>query len=146
VADAAPPPGKNGRERIVKLLIRGVMTRQMLLGISSQMFLPVVLSCLAEEMDDTRSQAWIRERVIDYFSMHRQQFIATIERGYSVLEKNLEANDGKTLSGRQLIHLEKKIGIPHLLVERKLKNTSVPYNHVAYEDALAHWKRHTLSQ
>jgi len=39
VADGAPPPGKDGRERIIKLLIRGLMTRQIVLGIQSQEFL-----------------------------------------------------------------------------------------------------------
>lgn len=140
VADNAPPPGKNGRERIIKLLIRGVMTRQMLLGISSQLFLPAVLSCLAAGMDADRSKAWIQERVLDYFSRQQKQFVSTVERGYALLEKSLEDNNGKTLSGSQIIHLEKKIGIPHLLIERKLKNTSLPYNQAVYEDALVHWK------
>jgi alanyl-tRNA synthetase len=32
IADGAPPPGKNGRERIIKLLIRGVLAHQNILG------------------------------------------------------------------------------------------------------------------
>src|SRR4030042_5042018 len=36
IADDAPPPGENGRERIMKLLIRGIITRQNILGIGSK--------------------------------------------------------------------------------------------------------------
>ena len=113
------------------------MTRQILLGISSQIFLPVVLSRIAEEMDESRSEIWIRRRVVDYFLTHQSQFSSTIERGYSALKKKLEDNNGKTLSGKQIIYLVKKIGIPYLLVERKLKNKDLFYDHTAYEEELA---------
>lgn len=140
-ADSAPPPGKNGRERIVKLLIRGVMTRQLLLGISSPKFIPDVLSCLAEKMTGARKEPWIRDRVLEYFSSQREIFISTVERGYSALEKILEENYGKTLSGEQILHLEKSIGIPRPLVEGKLRSKCLPYYQADYEDALVRWKR-----
>lgn len=142
VADAAPPPGKNGRERIVKQLIRGVMTRQLLLGISSDKFIPDVLACLAQGMDESRKDPWIRERVQKYFSTQREIFLSTVERGYSVLEKTLQDNNGQTLSGQQILHLEKNIGIPRLLVERELRRKRLPYNRTDYDAALAHWKRY----
>lgn len=141
-ADSAPPPGKNGRERIIKQLLRGVMTRQMLLGISSDQFIPDVLTCFVQGMDKSRKDAWIKERVLDYFSSQREIFLSTVERGYSVLERSLQANNGQTLSGQQILHLEKHIGIPRLLVERELRRKRLSYNRASYEDALAKWKKY----
>jgi alanyl-tRNA synthetase len=142
VADAAPPPGKNGRERIVKQLIRGVLTRQLLLGIVCDEFIPDVLACLAQGIDESRKDPRINEQVLDYFSTQRDKFLSTVERGYLALEKSLQENNGQTLSGQQILHLEKNIGIPRLLVERELRRKRLSYNRAAYEDALAHWKRY----
>ena len=143
VADNAPPPGKNGRERIVKSLIRGVLTRQILLEISSQEFLPTILCCLADEMKGARSEIWIRERVLEYFSNQENQFSKTVDRGYCVLEKNLAENNGNTLSGQQIVRLEKKFGMPSLLVEKELRNKQLNFNRAEYEDALSYWKSQT---
>jgi alanyl-tRNA synthetase len=140
VADDAPPPGKNGRERIMKQLIRGVLARQLLLGITSTSFIPDVLACLAQGLDDSRKDPKIRERVLAYFSTQQDIFLSTIERGYSALERTLRDNKGRTLSGQQILHLEKNIGIPRRLVERELRKKHLSFDLVAYEDALAHWK------
>ncbi len=48
VKDGAPPPGKNGRERLIKLLIRSVVTQQVLLGITAKNFLAVIIPLIAE--------------------------------------------------------------------------------------------------
>jgi len=48
VADGAPPPGKNGRERIVKLLVRGIVTRQIILGIQLHEFIPTLVDCISQ--------------------------------------------------------------------------------------------------
>jgi len=48
IKDGAPPPGKNGRERLIKLLIRCVITRKMLLGITAKNFLLVINQLVAE--------------------------------------------------------------------------------------------------
>jgi alanyl-tRNA synthetase len=140
VADNAPPPGKNGRERIIKTLIRNVLTRQRLLNITSREFIPALLSCLADEMDDIRSATWIQERVLNYLANQQEQFGKTVERGYCALEKTLASNEGTTLSGQQIVLLEKKFGLPHLLAEKELKNKHLNFNQNAYENALTHWK------
>jgi alanyl-tRNA synthetase len=48
VKDGAPPPGKNGRERLIKLLIRSIITQQILLGIIAKDFLSVIIQLVAE--------------------------------------------------------------------------------------------------
>jgi alanyl-tRNA synthetase len=141
VADDAPPPGKNGRERIIKILIRGVLTRLVLLGITAHEFLPVMLSCLAEAMEGIRSENWVQVRLLEYFSRQQKQFKKTVERGYCALEKNLADNNGTTLSGQQVVLLEKNFGLPYLLVEKELRNKRLNFNRMAYEDALNNWKK-----
>lgn len=141
VADGAPPPGKDGRARIIKLLIRGIITRQIFLGIESQNFIPAVLDCVAEVVHTAESDTKTQARVLDYFSDQRPRFMKTIERGHRQLTKGLDNNGGATLSGEQIVLLEKKIGLPHLLTAKVLWEKGLQFERSEYEDALAHWKK-----
>lgn len=146
VADDAPPPGKNGRERIMKLLIRGVMTRQLVLGIDMGFknpffleLLQLVIDFLDVEVQNTQSSAII-SRLISYFETETQRFRRTVARGYRELEEMLSCNQGRTLSGLQIVDLEKRYGLPYLLIAKTLKSRGLDVPNVQYRKALNKWK------
>jgi len=141
VADGAPPPGKDGRERIIKLLIRGVITRQIVLGIQSREFLPTLIDCVAQVVYSTlRATVEDEKRLMSYFSTESQRFSKTIERGRRQLDRFLKENGGHTLSGLQIVFLEKKKGLPHLLTAMMLREKGLTFGEAEYEEALEIWK------
>ncbi len=135
VADGAPPPGKNGRERIIKLLIRRILTRQILLGITSQDFPCLLITSLV----GTNGNRPIQKKVIEYFERESQRFRKTIDRGCCQLEQMLAQNQGQSLSGSQILDLEKKWGLPRLLTETMLHEKGLPFSETEYKSALAEW-------
>jgi len=142
VMDGAPPPGKDGRERIIKLLIRGLMTRQVVLGIQSQEFLPTLIDCIAQMVHSTGQVAVEDEkRLLSYFSTESQHFSKTIERGHCQLMRFLKENSGRTLSGLQIVRLEKKWGLPHILTAVTLQEKGLEFAEAEYQEALEAWKQ-----
>jgi alanyl-tRNA synthetase len=142
IADGAPPPGKNGRERIVKLLIRGVIARQIVLGIESRKFLPTLMDCISQTVHSTlRATPEDERRLTSYFSTESQRFSKTIERGRRQLERFLAENGGRTLSGPQIVCLEKKWGVPHLLTAETLREEGLKFAEAEYREALEVWEQ-----
>ncbi len=119
VADGAPPPGKNGRERIIKLLIRGVLTHQRLLDVDSPRFLPTLLNLVAPMLPDGLLEAaTICQRLTAYFDDEARRFANTVERSRRELIRLLQENGGTALTEAQLDYLEKKQGLPRALAAR----------------------------
>jgi alanyl-tRNA synthetase len=142
VADGAPRPGKNGRERIVKLLIRGVISQQIILGIQSKKFLPILIDCISKVLHSTlRATPEAEKRLMSYFSTESQRFSKTVERGRHQLERFLKENKGRTLSGPQIVFLEKKRGLPHLLTAIMLREKGLKFAEAEYREALEIWKQ-----
>ncbi len=142
VKDGAPPPGKNGRERIIKLLIRGVVTRQLLLNIQSRDYLPALLKTIARLTNDRdHSSSEVQHRVMTYYANEAERFHKTIQRGQHKLERFLEGNDGETLSGSQILFLEKRKGLPHHLTAMMLRERELMFSKSGYKEALEEWYR-----
>ena len=142
IADGAPPPGKNGRERIVKLLIRGIVTRQIILGIQSREFLPTIIDRISQTVHrSVKASLQDKRRLTTYFSSESERFLKTIQRGRNQLERFLEENDGQTLSGSQIVFLEKRRGLPPLITAKVLQEKDLSFARVAYEEALDIWKQ-----
>ena len=145
IADGAPPPGKNGRERIIKLLIRGVLTHQNILGLNSQDFLITLLDSVASNVSNGFRKNTTKRRVMDYFMIETPRFMQTIERGQRIFTQLLEENHGNTLSGLQVAYLEKSLGLPHSLVAVLLWERGLPFLEPDYHQALKNWKQTTLN-
>jgi alanyl-tRNA synthetase len=135
IADGAPPPGKDGRARIIKMLIRRVVTRQIILGIKSNDFLPAIVDCIAKMAPGDMQTGWIQEQVISYFLLESQRFLKTIERGQHKLVKFLQENDGHALSKAQVSCLETQWGLPSLLTELALQQQRLPSMQMEHQDA-----------
>lgn len=141
VADGAPPPGKNGRERIIKILIRRILTRQIVLDIHSPAFLPTVLDAIVNAHNEWPKLAGVRDTVLAYFGMQSEVFKQTVAKGQYQLESYLGRNGGGTLTGQQIVSLEKRYGLPSVLVEMALREQGLLFDEMAYEDALEEWRR-----
>jgi alanyl-tRNA synthetase len=142
VMDGAPPPGKDGRERIIKLLVRGIITRQTVLDIQSQEFLPALIDCVAQMVHNTLpATAEDEKRLMFYFSTESQRFSKTIKRGHRQLTRFLKENNGRALSGPQIVRLEKKWGLPHILTAVTLQEKGLEFAEAEYQEALEAWKQ-----
>jgi alanyl-tRNA synthetase len=122
VADGAPPSGKGGRARIIKILIRRIITRQIVLGITSESFLPVVLDFISNIYFDKLQKPWVRERANSYYLSEFKRFTNTIKRGQCQVARFLLENNNHMLSGSQKLLLEKQWGLPSLLITKELKS------------------------
>jgi alanyl-tRNA synthetase len=139
VADGAPPPGKNGRERIIKLLIRGVLTHQILLGIESPRFLPALLNRVAPTLAGSPEAPATRQRLMSYFEDEARRFSKTVERSRRQLLRFLQENGGERLSEAQAVALEKKWGLPRTLAARMVREKQLearPPRHSAQRETL----------
>ncbi len=143
VADGAPPPGKNGRERIIKLLIRGVLTRKVLLGINSKTFLSTLIGAIMVTLENGDWEAAQTEKKVkEYFATESRRFERTMQRCRRELEMRLAKNQGATLSGSQMLFLEKNHGLPPLLAEMILQEKGLAFPEIEYKEALKLWRRH----
>jgi alanyl-tRNA synthetase len=135
IADGAPPPGKDGRGRLIKILIRRILTRQIILGIAADEFIPPIIHRIFQ-WAARDNESGIEEKVVEYFLYESQRFFKTIERGQHQLAKLLEMNDGRTLSGPQIVYLEKKCGFPTLLTRQILQKQGLPFLEAEYQETL----------
>jgi alanyl-tRNA synthetase len=82
------------------------------------------------------------ERVlIDYFESESERFIRTIRRGRRALGSMLKENAGHTLTGQQILDLEKKKGLPHLLTAMMLQKRGLDFAEDQYSEALRIWEQ-----
>lgn len=136
-ADGAPPPGKDGRQRIIKILIRNVLTHQMILDIVSPDFIPAVVTAIAQLYPHLRSAPSL---LLDYIALEMPRFQRTVQSGQRRLDKYLAANGGHTLQGSQILLLEKKFGLPSALTAQLLEMRGLEFRREEYNLLLQNWK------
>jgi len=126
VSDGAPPPGRGGRAHIIKLLVRGIMTRQILLGITSKDFFSTIFNAVVKTFSNSvQFTPHTENKIKMYFDMEVPRFHKTMERGQNKIKRLLIENKGQTLSSSQVYVLEKKWGIPNRLTEKILREKGV---------------------
>jgi alanyl-tRNA synthetase len=84
--------------------------------------------------------AGARDEALCYIREESERFRKTLARGKRRFEEFLKENDGNTLTGDQIIHLEKRKGVPSLLVEIWLLEQELSFDRVGYEDAWRRWR------
>ena len=151
VSDGAPPPGKNGRERIVKLLIRGILTRKELLGISSPDFLDAALHAIIESISVGNGFHRLTENTLQtihlYVDCEAERFEKTIQRGIRKMYMMLECDSGrqKTLPGKQIVELEKGMGLPLPLIVHHLQKRGLVFDETEYAAELKNWRKNYIT-
>ncbi|MEE4358062.1 MAG: alanine--tRNA ligase-related protein, partial [Desulfococcaceae bacterium] len=115
IADGAPAPGRSGRARIVRTLIRKILTRMMLLGIDAEKFFPVIISAV---MPEAANQKSLKEKMTAYLENESEVFRNTLKKESNELEKMISGNQGKSLSASQTFFLKEYRGMPVLLTKK----------------------------
>lgn len=136
-ADGAPPPGKDGRQRIIKILIRNVLTHQMILDIASPDFIPAIVTTIVQLHPRLRAASSL---LLDYIALESPRFRRTVQSGQRRLDEYLATNGGRTLQGAQILLLEKKFGLPSVLTARLLETRGLEFRREEYNLLLQNWK------
>ena len=142
-ADDAPPPGKGGRAHIMKLLIRGMLTRLKLLRIARQDALPALLDLLRGAYPQEIPAA-AQARLLAYIEQESQRFERTLAAGYRRMRQIAQSQSIPALSGRQTLEFEKRHGIPLPLIQAEMARMRLTFNEREYQEAHRAWQ-HSLN-
>jgi alanyl-tRNA synthetase len=115
VSDGAPPPGKDGRQRIIKILIRRIVTYQLILGIEADEFLPAMLACVFNIFPGSENQPGASERLLSYYASEKERYMKTLARGFLQINRLIHENGAQGLDAVQMDKLRQYWGIPEIL-------------------------------
>jgi alanyl-tRNA synthetase len=141
VADGAPPPGKGGRARIIRMLIRGILTHQKILGITESSFVPNLIDT-ALKLYHCQNPRLMRGRghLLTYFAIESNRFERTLSVGYRQLDRLIQRGGNGTISGKQALELEKHLGFPFSLLEATLARRGIKFDRREYWEEHARWR------
>ena len=142
VADGAPPPGKGGQAYLMRRLVRGTLTSQKILGISD----PELISSLIETALDLYAGQHPRllsaqDRLLEFIADEKQRFERTLKAGQRQLDRLLKRRGDGSVSGEDMLNLEKRHGVPMPLQEVMLTQNQVRFSRQAYQKAYARWRQ-----
>ena len=78
--------------------------------------------------------------MIAYIEDEELRFKQTLAKGQHEIESMIEQNKGETLTGSQILFLEKKLGLPNILTALILKEKGYVFNEIAYQKYLTSWQ------
>jgi alanyl-tRNA synthetase len=145
-ADGAPAPGKGGRRRLMRILIRRALAQVRILQIESPRCLPVLIDLiitLAGNQEPHLEHA--RDTLLGYIESEAQAFDQTLSRGYRQLDRLLARNNGRALGGRELVSLVKQFGIPVPLLKATLAHKGCEFKEGEYSKTIEQWRHQVLS-
>ncbi len=133
-ADSAPPPGRGGRARLMRKLVREMLTSQKLLGISDAEFIPsltqIALSLYADQQPQLLSA---QARVSEYIGSEQNRFERTLEDGRRYLDRILDRRSHREVSPQDVLEMEKRHGIPLPLLEAMLVQQNADSSRPAHQ-------------
>lgn len=147
VADGAPPPGKGGRARLMRKLVRGLLTSQKLLGISDGVFVRSLVEAMLGEYTNLHPRLLsAQDNLLEYITDERERFEKTLKRGERQLDRLLRRRGDSSISGEDMLKLEKCHGVPEPLLEVILTQRQVQFSRQAYQVAYTRWKQAIAEQ
>ncbi|HQI85781.1 MAG TPA: alanine--tRNA ligase-related protein [Anaerolineae bacterium] len=145
-ADGAPPPGKGGRARIMRQLVRDIMTSQKVFGITDAGFSVDLIDTALRLYEGTNPHLTSgRERLLQYFQLEIERFERTLQTGYRQLNHFVRQDPNGGLGGIQALALVKQYGFPLPLLEATLAAEGIPFDRQGYCKAYAAWLQTTES-
>jgi alanyl-tRNA synthetase len=145
-ADGAPPPGRGGRARLMRKLVRELLTAQIVLGISDDKNLRSLVRIAVDLDKGLNSQlAAASGRCLSYICEEQTRFEKTVRRGERRLNRILSGRDNQMLSGKEVLVLEKRYGVPVPLLELMLAKKRASYPRDEYQKAYTRWYRSVSS-
>ncbi len=140
VADGAPSPGKGGRARIMRVLIRGVLTHAKLLAIAPAALPPLLdLLCSAHRREFPAVER-ARSQVLAYIRQEERRFERTLSAGERYLDGLVGNQPEQRISGRQAVECVKRHGIPLPLLEAKIAQKRIAFSPRDYQEAYQFWR------
>jgi len=141
-ADGAPPPGKGGRHRIMRMLIRGVLTHQKVLGIADPDFVPSLITATIELYQSDYPE--VKEGHTDlltYLTTEGRRFEKTLSKAHRQLDRLIQREGNRSISGEQALKLVKNHGFRLPLLEFTLNQKGIQFSRQEYEQALGRWRQ-----
>ena len=137
--DGAPPPGRGGRARLMRILVRELLTAKEMLGITDPAFFRSMFYVTKDIYPETR-RIW--EKVDGYIRQEAIRFHETIARGMRYLDKQIES--GKKVTGADLFAYEKQHGLPFVFLTYHLQQKGYRLDvqeYTAYKQAKSEFAR-----
>lgn len=143
-ADEAPPPGKGGRRRLMRILIRRVLAQQQVLQVTSTRCLPALIDLVIDLAENSQpGLSTGRERLLAYLGAEMPSFQKTLARGSRQLERLLAGSNGEGLTGPQMVSLVKQFGLPLPWLRMTLARKGVEFKENEYRHAIRRWQRNS---
>lgn len=131
-ADGAPPPGRGGRARLMRKLVREMLTSQKLLGISDSDFIPSLAQVALSLYANQQPQLLLAQmRVLDYISAEQNRFERTLEDGRRRLDRILNLRSDRDVRPEDVLEMEKRHGVPRPLLEAMLVQQNADFKQLA---------------
>lgn len=145
--DGAPSPGKGGRARIMRLLIRGILTHQQVLGITDPDFIPRLVDVgITHYRPLYLNLGQSRDRLLRYFERERPRFERTLAQGYREMEHYISRAATPVMQGAPALSLVKEHGMPLPLLEKALIERGMALDRVDYRQAYTLWQQVNVSE
>lgn len=145
--DGAPSPGKGGRARIMRLLIRGILTHQQVLGITDPDFIPRLVDVgITHYRPLYLNLGQSRDRLLRYFERERPRFERTLAQGYREMEHYISGSGMPVMPGASALSLVKEHGMPLPLLEKALIERGMALDRADYRRAYALWRQVNISE
>jgi alanyl-tRNA synthetase len=137
-ADGAPPPGRGGRARLMRKLVREMLTSQKLLGVDDSGFIPsLVQTALSLYADQQPQLLSAQARALSYVATEQNRFERTLEDGRRHLSRILSRRGNREFGPQDMLEMEKRHGVPRLLLEAMLVQHNADFNQLAYQPVAA---------
>lgn len=141
-ADGAPPPGIGGRARIMRKLIRAILTQQKILGINQPDFVVTLIDTFQSQYHPQYPHLKAgREILNEYFGIEKQRFEKTLGKAQRKLERFVKDASINAITGQQALHLVKDHGIPLALLKMVLAKREIKLNQHDYQRAYQDWQQ-----
>lgn len=141
-ADGAPAPGKGGRHRIMRMLIRGVLTHQKVLGIADPSFVPSLVNAMIElNQSDYPEVKEGHTHLLTYLATEGERFEKTLSKAHRRLDRLIQREGNGSISGEQALQLVKNYGFPLPLLEITLAQKDIQFSRREYRQALVRWRQ-----
>ncbi|ETR69415.1 MAG: hypothetical protein OMM_03947 [Candidatus Magnetoglobus multicellularis str. Araruama] len=140
--DGAPSPGKGGRARLMRKLIRETLTSLKLMNINDSKLINSIVEFAINFYSSFHPQLLrIQTRVLDYINEEKERFDLTLEKGYRRINRIVTNKLDKIISGEDIVKLEKQYGIPYCIVKHQLQKNDIKFSEYAYRKSLEQWKQ-----
>jgi alanyl-tRNA synthetase len=141
-ADGAPPPGRGGRARLMRTLVRRLLTCQKLLRIADPTLIPSLVRMTSDLHAGQQPQLlFARGRVLEYLTDEASRFEQTIECGSRHLDRILNQHNRTEISAQEVLDLVKHRGVPLPLLEEMLAQRGVGFDRQAYQEVYIQWRQ-----